>query len=112
MDEFLRSTDVIDWHHPAVRARAESLRAGAADADAVVRCCFEWVRDEIRHTTDFALEVVAVALLRIRLGHDRLATSGVPSRQAEAIRQTRQFRPLRRHAIVTSAIVAAAVTLL
>ena len=61
MDEFLRSTDVIDWHHPAVRARGESLRAGAADADAVVRRCFEWVRDQIRHTTDFALEVVTCA---------------------------------------------------
>ena len=61
MDEFLRSTDVIDWQHPAVRAKAEALRAGPPDAEAIARRCFEWVRDEIQHTTDFGLEVVTCA---------------------------------------------------
>jgi transglutaminase-like putative cysteine protease len=61
MDEFLRSTDVIDWQHPAVRAKAEALRAGLADVEAIARRCFEWVRDEIRHSTDFGLVVVTCA---------------------------------------------------
>ena len=61
MDTFLRSTDVVDWQHPAVRAKADALRGGPADVEAIARRCFEWVRDEIRHTTDFALEVVTCA---------------------------------------------------
>ena len=61
MNDFLRSTDVIDWQHPAVRAKAEALRAGLADAEAIARRCFEWVRDEIRHSTDYGLDVVTCA---------------------------------------------------
>ncbi len=62
MNEFLQSTDVIDWHHPAVRAKAAALRAGAAGCRRpIARRCFEWVRDEIQHTTDFGLEVVTCA---------------------------------------------------
>jgi len=61
MNEFLQSTDVIDWQHPAVRAKAAALRAGPPDVEAIARRCFEWVRDEIQHTTDFGLEVVTCA---------------------------------------------------
>jgi transglutaminase-like putative cysteine protease len=61
MDEFLRSTEVIDWQHPAVRERAEVLRAGPAGPEALARRCFEWVRDEIQHSGDFGLTPVTCA---------------------------------------------------
>jgi transglutaminase-like putative cysteine protease len=61
VDEFLRSTDVIDWQHPAVTARARLLRADLSDPTAVARRCFEWVRDDIRHTADFGLTPVTCA---------------------------------------------------
>jgi len=61
MDEFLRPTDVIDWQHPAVVSLARTLRDGGADVSAIARRCFEWVRDEIKHTTDFALKPVTCA---------------------------------------------------
>jgi Transglutaminase-like superfamily len=61
VNEFLRSTDVIDWQHPAVTARARLLRADLSDPTAVARRCFEWVRDDIRHTADFGLTPVTCA---------------------------------------------------
>jgi len=61
MNELLRSTDVIDWRHPAVTARARVLRADLRDPTEIARRAFEWVRDEIRHSGDFGLTPVTVA---------------------------------------------------
>lgn len=58
MDPFLAATDVIDWQHPDVAARAVSLRGDLTDHAAIAQRCFEWVRDEIKHTTDHKLKVV------------------------------------------------------
>jgi transglutaminase-like putative cysteine protease len=55
---FLQSTDIIDWHHPAVRARADEIATGRSDGIEIARACYGWVRDEIRHTGDFGLSVV------------------------------------------------------
>ena len=58
MDPFLRSTTVIDWEHPEVLARAQVLRSEGDAVVYIVRRCFEWVRDEIKHSGDFALTAV------------------------------------------------------
>ena len=50
MDEFLKSTDVIDWQQPEVVARARALRGGLASIEDIARRCFEWVRDEVTQT--------------------------------------------------------------
>ncbi len=55
-DAFLRSTAVIDWKHAAVSTQAHRL--SAADAHTTARRCFEWVRDTIRHSRDYRLDVV------------------------------------------------------
>lgn len=52
-EEFLRPTDVVDWAHPAVRARSAELSGGPANSAETARRCFEWVRDEIQHSSDF-----------------------------------------------------------
>src|SRR5258707_274631 len=44
MDEFLRSTDVIDWTDPTVLGQAAVLRDDVADQIDVARRCFEFVR--------------------------------------------------------------------
>jgi len=49
---FLASTDVVDWYHPDVRTLAWYLAGGERDAVEVARRCFEWVRDEVRHSVD------------------------------------------------------------
>jgi transglutaminase-like putative cysteine protease len=58
MEEFLRASDVIDWAHPLVLARAAALRDGLSDPAAMARRCFEWVRDQIKHSHDFGLQPV------------------------------------------------------
>jgi transglutaminase-like putative cysteine protease len=48
---YVRTTSIIDWKHPRVEALALSL--GGGDPLSVARRCFEWVRDEIRHSVDY-----------------------------------------------------------
>jgi hypothetical protein len=52
---FLESTRLIDWARPQVRVLAEQLRAGDVDPIRISQRCFEWVRDEIKHTHDHGL---------------------------------------------------------
>ena len=52
MDKYLASSAYIDWMHPEVRRLATGLGQTADGAEAVTRRCFEFVRDEIRHSTD------------------------------------------------------------
>lgn len=61
MNDFLAATEVVDWTHPAVLARARALAAGSDDAESVARACFEWVRDAIAHTGDAATRIVTCA---------------------------------------------------
>jgi transglutaminase-like putative cysteine protease len=53
MQEYLQSTDIIDWKHPTVLALAQELAGDTAEATA--RRCFEWVRDNIRHSMDYQM---------------------------------------------------------
>jgi transglutaminase-like putative cysteine protease len=61
MDEFLKSTDIIDWQHANVLARARALSQGLTNPVDVARSCFEWVRDEIKHSQDYGLTPVTCA---------------------------------------------------
>ncbi len=72
METFLASTEIIDWQHPDVLARARVLAEGAASPLEAARRCFEWVRDEIQHSWDFQLEAVtctASEVLRVGSGY-------------------------------------------
>jgi transglutaminase-like putative cysteine protease len=55
---FLRPSAVIDADHPAIAARAASLRGDLADPTAIAGACFRFVRDEIRHSMDYGLNPV------------------------------------------------------
>ena len=55
---YLQSSDIINYHHPTVRACAKDLTQGLSDPFEVTRRCFEWVRDTIRHSLDFRLNPV------------------------------------------------------
>lgn len=52
MDKYLASSEFIDWHNPLVAAKAEQLRALNSHEE-VVKSCFEYVRDEIKHSGDY-----------------------------------------------------------
>jgi len=53
VEEFLKATEIIDWTHPFVSSKARELSTGLAGAVDIARRCFEWVRDEIQHSSDF-----------------------------------------------------------
>lgn len=55
---YLESSAYIDWRHPMVSAKSVDLSIGAVNAADVARRCFEFVRDEIRHSRDYRLNPV------------------------------------------------------
>jgi transglutaminase-like putative cysteine protease len=58
MDAFLRSTAIIDWKQPDVVRLAKSLADGISNQHEIAKRCFEWVRDEIKHSSDYRLNPV------------------------------------------------------
>lgn len=52
MENFLKSSDIIDFDHPTVAAKACELADGYESDTEIVKRCFEFVRDKIRHTGD------------------------------------------------------------
>lgn len=52
MEEYLESTDIIDYTHPSIAAKAHELSQGCSSDIEIAKHCLEFVRDEIRHTGD------------------------------------------------------------
>lgn len=68
---YLQRCDVIDWDDPDVRRLADEL-AGQGDRTDVTENCFNWVRDEIKHSGDHRLNPVtcsASEVLRYGTGY-------------------------------------------
>jgi len=53
MRPYFASSKYIDWHHPDVAQKAAELAAGSTSEEMVVKRCFEFVRDEIKHSGDY-----------------------------------------------------------
>lgn len=60
MQNYLRSTDIIDWKMPAVFEKAKELAHNAEGDIAVAKACFEFVRDKILHSWDYKLNPVTI----------------------------------------------------
>lgn len=62
MKQYLASSDTINYHYPAVASLAKTLRADAtgdkSQDSAIAKRCFEWVRDNIKHSADYQLTPV------------------------------------------------------
>ena len=59
MEAYLKSSEIIDWQHPAVLAKAGELSAGKQCQTEIAKACFEWVRDHIRHIGDHNIQTVS-----------------------------------------------------
>lgn len=71
MQRYLNASKYIDYDHPLVAETAKSLAAPAVGEHDLVRRCFEFVRDEIKHSWDYQLNPVtcrASDVLRHRTG--------------------------------------------
>ncbi|MBN8560457.1 MAG: transglutaminase family protein [Leptolyngbya sp. UWPOB_LEPTO1] len=58
MEEFLKVSEIIDWQHPDVLECANQIALKCETPIAIAKACFEWVRDEIRHSYDYQLNPV------------------------------------------------------
>jgi transglutaminase-like putative cysteine protease len=56
--EYLEATAIVDWDRLEVLALARALAEGQGGPLAVAKRCFNWVRDEIKHSGDFRLNPV------------------------------------------------------
>ncbi|MDH5598784.1 MAG: transglutaminase family protein, partial [Cyclobacteriaceae bacterium] len=58
MEEYLASSENINWNHPLVLVKAKELRGSLTDHINISKKCFEFVRDEIKHSLDYKLNPV------------------------------------------------------
>jgi transglutaminase-like putative cysteine protease len=58
MHRYLSASQYIDFNDPEVLGTAHRLAASARSEQDLVRSCFEFVRDEIRHSSDFKLNPI------------------------------------------------------
>jgi len=58
MKAYLESTQFIDWIHASIIRQATSLAAGKSNPVEISKACFEFVRDEIKHSWDYKMNPV------------------------------------------------------
>ena len=58
MNQYLTSTEYIDWQDSAVSTQAKKLAEGASKPEDIVQRCFKYVRDNIKHSWDYQLNPV------------------------------------------------------
>lgn len=69
---YLVASDVIDWQHPSILKLAQTIVQQHNSINAIAQACFEWVRDEIRHSVDYQMNPVtcrASEVLYYRTGY-------------------------------------------
>jgi len=58
MKKYLVSSEIIDWEHPTVLKKAKDLSHAIENQAEIAKACFEYVRDEIKHSNDFKMNPV------------------------------------------------------
>lgn len=58
MNKYLEVSEYIDWNHPEIVKLAKNLASNLESDVDVAKVCFEWVRDEIKHSWDYKLNPV------------------------------------------------------
>ncbi len=51
MKQYLETSDIIDWQNPKILRLAEKL--SGTNIESTAKSCFEWVRDNIFHSSDY-----------------------------------------------------------
>lgn len=52
LDDYLQSSRYIDWKHPAVKAKADTLKSQSFDEIGLIENAYHFVRDDIHHSWD------------------------------------------------------------
>lgn len=72
MQEYCQASSTIDSDHPSIKLLAEQLSQHCENDIQIARQCFEWVRDNIRHSNDYQLNPVtwrASDVLQFKTGY-------------------------------------------
>jgi transglutaminase-like putative cysteine protease len=67
LDAYAAPSPYLDFDHPLVRDRVAAFDPGRSDETALVRRIFEWVRDDIAHSTDIGSRRVTVRASEVLL---------------------------------------------
>lgn len=58
MNKYLEATEYIDWENPTILTQAKILAEESSTPEETARKCFEFVRDDIKHSWDYKLNPV------------------------------------------------------
>lgn len=58
LKDYLTASDYINWQSDNVLKKAKTLANGLSSDEDIARACFEFVRDDIKHSRDFQLNPV------------------------------------------------------
>lgn len=58
MNKYLEVSEYIDWNNPEIVKLAKNLANNLERDVDIAKVCFEWVRDEIKHSWDYKLNPV------------------------------------------------------
>ncbi len=58
MKKYLGASEYVDWKNPDILNQAKILAEGSSSSEETARKCFEFVRDEIKHSWDYKLNPV------------------------------------------------------
>lgn len=67
LSRYLEASDIIDHEHPAIQAKSAELAAASNRLHTLIKTTFEFVRDEIRHSSDFQLNPVTLKASEVLL---------------------------------------------
>ncbi|MCW8932627.1 MAG: transglutaminase family protein [Gammaproteobacteria bacterium] len=72
MEKYLVSGDIIDWKNPEILKKAKALSHDIDNPEVIAKKCFEYVRDEIKHSNDYKMNPVtckASDVLKYKTGY-------------------------------------------
>ena len=58
MENYLEVSEFIDWDHADIQKLAKQLADDTSNELEITNRCFEWVRDEIKHSWDYKMNPV------------------------------------------------------
>lgn len=60
MKPCLTSSKYIDWEHSSIIEKAGELSGPCSSVEEIVKSCFTFVRDGIKHSNDYQIDIVTV----------------------------------------------------
>ena len=60
VNPYLKHSEIINWQHPSIQRLSARLVSNVEDKTEIAKRCFEFVRDEIRHSADYKVDKITL----------------------------------------------------